>query len=91
MTTSAIATLIHQRPAGVLGRQAALVELEAAVRAGPRLFGPPFAKWFVGGTTGLCDNAVEPPARGPRRLPALIYVSTETSRKDAARFAAAAK
>jgi propionyl-CoA synthetase len=39
---------------------------------------PPFARWFVGGTTNLCHNAVDRHARehGSRR--ALIWVSTET-------------
>ena len=39
---------------------------------------PPFAKWFVGGHTNLCHNAVDRhlPARGQQ--PALIYISTET-------------
>ena len=38
---------------------------------------PPFARWFVGGTTNLCHNAVDRhlPARGEQA--ALIYVSTE--------------
>jgi len=40
---------------------------------------PPFAKWFVGGRTSLCHNAVDRhvPARGQQ--PALIYISTETN------------
>jgi len=39
---------------------------------------PPFARWFVGGTTNLCHNAVDRhlAARGEQN--ALIYVSTET-------------
>ena len=38
---------------------------------------PPFARWFVGGTTNLCHNAVDRhlPARGDQA--ALIYASTE--------------
>jgi propionyl-CoA synthetase len=38
---------------------------------------PPFARWFVGGTTNLCHNAVDRhlPARGDQA--ALIYISTE--------------
>ncbi len=40
---------------------------------------PPFAKWFVGGETNLCYNAVDRhlPVRGDQ--PALIYISTETN------------
>jgi propionyl-CoA synthetase len=39
---------------------------------------PPFAKWFVGGLTNLCHNAVDRhlPARAGQK--ALIYISTET-------------
>jgi len=39
---------------------------------------PPFAKWFVGGLTNLCHNAVDRhlAARGDQK--ALVYVSTET-------------
>jgi propionyl-CoA synthetase len=39
---------------------------------------PPFAKWFVGGTTNLCHNAIDRhlAARGDQA--ALIYISTET-------------
>ena len=39
---------------------------------------PPFAKWFVGGLTNLCHNAVDRhlAARGSQK--ALIYISTET-------------
>ncbi len=39
---------------------------------------PPFVKWFVGGTTNLCHNAVDRHAVGRPRDAALIYVSTET-------------
>jgi propionyl-CoA synthetase len=39
---------------------------------------PPFARWFVGGTTNLCYNAIDRhlPARSAQE--ALIYISTET-------------
>src|SRR5688500_12199787 len=39
---------------------------------------PPFAKWFVGGETNLCHNAIDRhlPARAQQN--ALIYISTET-------------
>jgi propionyl-CoA synthetase len=42
---------------------------------------PPFANWFVGGTTNLCHNAVDRhlAARGEQN--ALIYVSTETGQE----------
>lgn len=42
---------------------------------------PPFAKWFVGGQTNLCYNAVDRwvPQRGDQ--PALIWVSTEVDQE----------
>ena len=39
---------------------------------------PPFARWFVGGTTNLCHNAVDRHLAARADQPALIYVSTET-------------
>src|SRR4029077_5261691 len=38
---------------------------------------PPFARWFVGGTTNLCHNAVDRHLAARGEQPALIYVSTE--------------
>ena len=42
---------------------------------------PPFAKWFVGGLTNLCHNAVDRhlASRGDQK--ALIYISTETGQE----------
>ena len=42
---------------------------------------PPFAKWFVGGETNLCHNAIDRhlAARGDQK--ALIYISTETGQE----------
>src|SRR5947207_9342330 len=39
---------------------------------------PPFARWFVGGRTNLCHNAIDRhlATRGSQK--ALIYISTET-------------
>ncbi len=39
---------------------------------------PPFAKWFVGGETNLCYNAVDRHLADRADQPALIYISTET-------------
>ena len=39
---------------------------------------PPFAKWFVGGATNLCHNAVDRHLKDRGDQAALIYVSTET-------------
>jgi propionyl-CoA synthetase len=44
---------------------------------------PPFARWFVGGETNLCHNAVDRhlASRGDQK--ALIYISTETGAEHA--------
>ena len=47
---------------------------------------PPFAKWFVGGLTNLCHNAVDRhlAARGGQK--ALVYISTETGQEQSYTF-----
>ena len=42
---------------------------------------PPFAKWFVGGTTNLCHNAVDRHLKDRAERAALIFVSTETNQE----------
>jgi propionyl-CoA synthetase len=42
---------------------------------------PPFAKWFVGGTTNLCHNAVDRHLATRPDQNALIFVSTETNQE----------
>jgi propionyl-CoA synthetase len=42
---------------------------------------PPFAKWFVGGETNLCHNAVDRHAATRPDAPALVYISTETGQE----------
>ena len=39
---------------------------------------PPFARWFVGGTTNLCHNAIDRHLTTRGDAPALVYISTET-------------
>ncbi|MEX0957907.1 MAG: propionate--CoA ligase [Burkholderiales bacterium] len=39
---------------------------------------PPFAKWFVGGETNLCHNAIDRHLGTRGEQAALVYVSTET-------------
>jgi len=39
---------------------------------------PPFCKWFVGGETNLCHNAVDRHLKDRGDQKALIYISTET-------------
>ena len=42
---------------------------------------PPFAKWFVGGQTNLCHNAVDRHAAKRPNDRALVFISTETDRE----------
>jgi propionyl-CoA synthetase len=42
---------------------------------------PPFAQWFVGGTTNLCHNAVDRHLKDRADQAALIFVSTETQQE----------
>jgi propionyl-CoA synthetase len=42
---------------------------------------PPFAKWFVGGQTNLCHNAVDRWVATQGDKPALIAISTETNQE----------
>ncbi len=42
---------------------------------------PPFAKWFVGGKTNLCHNAIDRHLKDRAEQAALIFVSTETNQE----------
>ena len=48
---------------------------------------PPFARWFVGGQTNLCHNAVDRHAATHPQRNALIWVSTETEQEIVYSFA----
>jgi len=47
---------------------------------------PPFAKWFVGGLTNLCHNAVDRHLAPRGGQKALIYISTETGQEQSYTF-----
>jgi propionyl-CoA synthetase len=48
---------------------------------------PPFVRWFAGGTTNLCHNAVDRHLAARAQQPALIHVSTETDSERVYSFA----
>ena len=48
---------------------------------------PPFARWFAGGRTNLCHNAVDRHLQDRAAQNALIYVSTETGEERAYSYA----
>ncbi|MBU0602713.1 MAG: propionate--CoA ligase [Gammaproteobacteria bacterium] len=68
---------IEQRDA-FWAEQAELIDWQAQPQEICDFSRPPFARWFVGGTTNLCHNAVDRHAAQRPDAPALIYVSTET-------------
>jgi len=49
---------------------------------------PPFARWFVGGRTNLCFNAIDRHLEARGQQKALVYVSTETGEKRSYTFRA---
>ncbi|MEJ8851484.1 propionate--CoA ligase [Variovorax rhizosphaerae] len=58
--------------------QAGLIDWQTAPRQILDASNPPFARWFVGGTTNLCHNAVDRHLATRGDDAALIFVSTET-------------
>ena len=68
---------------GFWGEQAALVDwqrpFDRVLDYGEGAAKPePFARWFVGGTTNLCHNAIDRHLPARAGAAALVYVSTET-------------
>ncbi len=63
---------------GFWAGQAALIDWHTPFERVLDYSNPPFARWFVGGRTNLCHNAVDRHLAGRRDAPALVYVSTET-------------
>ena len=60
------------------GEQAELIDWKTQPQQICDYSNPPFAKWFVGGTTNLCHNAVDRHLKDRADQAALIFVSTET-------------
>jgi propionyl-CoA synthetase len=59
--------------------QAALVEWHRSFRQVLDYSRPPFARWFVGGETNLCHNAIDRHLAGRAAQPALVWISTEVN------------
>ncbi len=64
---------------GFWSEQAKLVDWKTAPLQVCDYSNPPFARWFVGGTTNLCHNAVDRHLKERGEQAALIAVSTETN------------
>ncbi len=58
--------------------EAALVDWQTPFTSVLDYSKPPFAKWFVGGRTNLCHNAVDRHLATRADQKALVYISTET-------------
>jgi len=65
-------------PEGFWGEQAGLIDWHKPYAKVLDYSRPPFAKWFVGGETNLCYNAVDRHLKDRAEQSALIFVSTET-------------
>ncbi len=66
-------------PEAFWAEQAKLIEWKTPPQQICDYSNPPFAKWYVGGTTNLCHNAVDRHLQDRPNQPALVYVSTETN------------
>ena len=67
-----------EQPETFWREQAELIEWSKPFETVCDYSNPPFAKWFVGGETNLCHNAVDRHAAHRPDDAALIFVSTET-------------
>ncbi len=61
--------------------RAALIDWQTPFSAVLDYTRPPFARWFVGGRTNLCHNAVDRHLAKRADQPALIFISTETGQR----------
>ncbi len=75
------------RPDAFWTEEAALIYWHKPFRQVCDYSRPPFAKWFVGGETNLCYNAVDRHAVTRPHDAALIYISTETGHETTYSFA----
>jgi propionyl-CoA synthetase len=66
-------------PDGFWAEQAQLVDWSKPFGKVLDFSRPPFARWFVGGETNLCHNAVDRHLAARGDQPALVYISTEVN------------
>jgi propionyl-CoA synthetase len=76
-----------EQPEAFWGEQAGLVDWRKPPQTIRDYSKPPFVKWFVGGETNLCYNAIDRHAAKRPDAPALIYISTETDQEKTYSFA----
>jgi propionyl-CoA synthetase len=61
--------------------QARLIDWQAPPERTLDYSRPPFARWFVGGRTNLCHNAIDRHLAARGEQPALIFISTEVEQE----------
>jgi propionyl-CoA synthetase len=64
---------------GFWREQAALIDWHRPFRQVLDYSRPPFARWFVGGETNLCHNALDRHLGARAEQPALVWISTEVN------------
>ena len=67
-----------EQPDAFWAEQAKLIDWQTPPQQICDYSNPPFARWYVGGTTNLCYNAVDRHLTARADQPALIAISTET-------------
>ncbi|HUJ85653.1 MAG TPA: propionate--CoA ligase, partial [Burkholderiales bacterium] len=68
------------------GEQAKLVDWHKPFGSVLDYSRPPFAKWFVGGQTNLCHNAIDRHLAARAEQKALVYISTEVDQEHSFTF-----
>ncbi|WP_263771234.1 propionate--CoA ligase [Propionivibrio soli] len=76
-----------EHPNEFWARQAELIDWHVPFTQALDFSRPPFAKWFVGGQTNLCYNAIDRHAAKRPDARALVFVSTETDTERVFSFA----
>jgi len=76
-----------QDPDGFWAEQAKLIDWKTPPQKICDNTRPPFTRWFAGGTTNLCHNAIDRHLGARADQPALIFVSTETDTERTYTFA----
>ncbi|MFZ6759722.1 propionate--CoA ligase [Undibacterium sp. Ji50W] len=87
MTYAAFYQESIQDPQGFWAKEAQLIDWHKPYEQVLDHGKPPFAKWYVGGETNLCYNAVDRWLGTQAEQPALIAISTETNSEKTYSFA----
>ncbi len=76
-----------EQPDAFWAEQATLIDWQTPPQQICDYSNPPFARWYVDGTTNLCHNAVDRHLTARADQPALIAISTETDSERSYSFA----